>query len=218
MPRSSLPAWTILLTAGLIAGPAPALAQASGTDAHGGGPDMPRGQMPGSSMHQPPENGEGRPMEMMPPEAMQRMMSGAGAMMMHPGQGITIIINPPAGVGAYHGGMGRHSMMDRQPGMGGSGMMGPHGTAGGEEDGPERSFRSMMDRMHRAMSVTLTGDTDADFARAMIPHHQGAIEMARLVLERGSDPEIRRLAEEVIAAQEKEITMLREWLARNPQR
>ena len=54
---------------------------------------------------------------------------------------------------------------------------------------------------------------DVDFAAMMIPHHQGAIDMAKIVLAHGKDPAIRKLAEEVIAAQDTEIAMMRKWLA-----
>ncbi len=82
------------------------------------------------------------------------------------------------------------------------------------EPASTREYRAINDRMHREMAVRFTGNADRDFAAAMIPHHQGAIDMARVVLRHGSDPEVKRLAEEVIRAQEAEIAQLRAFLAR----
>lgn len=70
-------------------------------------------------------------------------------------------------------------------------------------------------KMHEDMDIEFTGNADADFIRAMIPHHRGAVDMARIVLEHGSDPEVKALAEAVIAAQEAEIAWMEEWLAKN---
>ena len=65
--------------------------------------------------------------------------------------------------------------------------------------------------MDGAMDIAFTDDADVDFARSMIGHHQGAIDMAQLV--HGTDPELRRVSEEIIAAQEAEIDFLENWLA-----
>jgi len=78
-----------------------------------------------------------------------------------------------------------------------------------------QAYREANERMHEGMMVGFTGDADVDFARGMIPHHQGAIDMANIVLEHGEDAELRELAEEVIAAQEEEIAFLRDWLEAN---
>lgn len=69
-------------------------------------------------------------------------------------------------------------------------------------------------KMHADMQVALTGDPDVDFVQGMIPHHQGAIDMAKIVIAHGKDPAVRKLAEDVIKAQEQEIAFMREWLAK----
>jgi uncharacterized protein (DUF305 family) len=68
-------------------------------------------------------------------------------------------------------------------------------------------------RMHADMAIEFTGNADVVFARGMIPHHVGAIDTARVEIEYGTDPELRALAAEIIAAQEAEIAFLRAWLA-----
>ncbi len=66
--------------------------------------------------------------------------------------------------------------------------------------------------MHPAMDVEYTNDVDIDFVRLMIPHHEGAVSMAAVLLEHSSDPQMRSLAEAVIAAQESEIALMRAYL------
>jgi uncharacterized protein (DUF305 family) len=75
------------------------------------------------------------------------------------------------------------------------------------------AYRAVNDKMHSAMAIPFTGDADVDFIKGMIPHHQGAVEMAQVVLEFGTDPEVRALAEGIIAAQESEIAWMTDWLA-----
>jgi len=70
--------------------------------------------------------------------------------------------------------------------------------------------------MHAAMALPSSGDADVDFMRGMLPHHQGAVAMARIVLEHGADEEVRVLAQAIVAAQEREIGMIEDWLARHP--
>ncbi len=70
-------------------------------------------------------------------------------------------------------------------------------------------------KMHEGMAIDFTGNADEDFVRGMIAHHQGAIDMAKIELQYGKDESLRKLAEEIIAAQEGEIRMMEDWLAKN---
>ncbi|PST26251.1 DUF305 domain-containing protein [Mesorhizobium plurifarium] len=78
-----------------------------------------------------------------------------------------------------------------------------------------KAFAEANARMHKDMDIVFSGNTDLDFVRGMIAHHQGAIDMAKVELQYGKDETIRKLAEDIIEAQEGEIKMMREWLARN---
>jgi uncharacterized protein (DUF305 family) len=130
--------------------------------------------------------------------------------------------------GPMHGQMQKH-MQDKMQGKmhgkhgaqtgGNAGHGSEHGATGPQGDrGPSSlAFYGINQKMHEAMNVTFTGNADADFVKGMIPHHQGAVDMAKVVLAFGSDPEIRKLAETVIRAQEAEIAMMRAWLQRNAQ-
>ena len=70
-----------------------------------------------------------------------------------------------------------------------------------------------MDRMHMAMgAVKRSGDSDVDFVRLMLPHHQAAIDMAKTQLMYGKDPQMRRLAQEIITDQQSEIELMNLWL------
>jgi uncharacterized protein (DUF305 family) len=66
-----------------------------------------------------------------------------------------------------------------------------------------------MAKMIAAMNVEPSGDADADFVAAMIPHHQGAIEMAKAELRHGRNEQLRRLAQEIIVTQQQEIMVMR---------
>jgi uncharacterized protein (DUF305 family) len=70
-----------------------------------------------------------------------------------------------------------------------------------------------MQTMHVAMaSVQPSGNRDVDFVRLMLPHHQAAIEMAKAQLLYGQDPQMRRLAQEIITDQQSEIQLMQLWL------
>lgn len=90
-----------------------------------------------------------------------------------------------------------------------------HGATDTGDSPSTSAYIAANDKMHAAMSLEFTGNPDVDFARGMVAHHEGAVDMARVLLEYGEDPQMRQLAETIIAAQEAEIAFMRDWLARN---
>ena len=97
-----------------------------------------------------------------------------------------------------------------------------HGAMPGAPDRAKMSanhqeMMQSMERMNRdMMGAPMIDNPDRDLANMMIPHHQGAIDMARIYLRDGKDPEMRRMAEKIIADQVREIAEMRDWLARHP--
>jgi uncharacterized protein (DUF305 family) len=145
----------------------------------------------------------------------QEMMHGQGMQ----GQGMQ-------GQGMH--GQGMQGMMREMHGMM-EGMQGMHGSASQSRSGHREhrsdnrgdtgpsslAFNGINQKMHEAMNISFSGNADIDFVKGMIPHHEGAVDMAKVVLAFGKDPEVKRLAEAIIKAQEQEIAWMKDWVSKN---
>lgn len=93
----------------------------------------------------------------------------------------------------------------------------PQGLASSKSDettGTARvAIEKAMEKMHARMaSIKPSGDTDVDFVRLMLPHHQAALEMAKAEIAYGEDSQMRRLAQEIVTDQQSEIELMEHWL------
>ncbi|MDF2117886.1 DUF305 domain-containing protein [Roseiarcaceae bacterium H3SJ34-1] len=77
-----------------------------------------------------------------------------------------------------------------------------------------KAYEAVQSRM-RDMTMKPMGEPDKDFAMMMIPHHQAAIDMAKIQIQYGKDSMLIKMANDVIASQEKEIETLKSWQSRN---
>lgn len=103
--------------------------------------------------------------------------------------------------------------MGGEPAQGGmmqGAMMGATGSPGSQQ-----MHRSMMGGLQQMQGMQLSGDADKDFVRMMRMHHMQGIQMARIELQRGDDPEARQMAQKIIDQQTKEVAEFDRWLQRN---
>ncbi len=88
-----------------------------------------------------------------------------------------------------------------------------HGAqAKGDTSPSSKAFAEANAKMHKDMDIIFSGDADVDFVKGMVAHHMGAVDMAKIVMKYGKDTDIKKLAEEIVKAQEAEIVFMRAWL------
>ncbi len=92
----------------------------------------------------------------------------------------------------------------------------PAGGSAGSAGAMDKANMAAMDKMMQDMPKSGSGDADKDFITMMIPHHQGAIDMAKVELQYGTNPAMKKLAKAIIVAQEKEIAEMKAALAKLP--
>lgn len=112
--------------------------------------------------------------------------------------GIATLSTAAIAQGASHGGHSGHST--------------PMQTQQSTDSAATKAYREANAKMHRAMDIPYTGDADVDFVRGMIPHHEGAIAMAKIALANTKDEQVRKWATDVLREQEREIAEMKAWL------
>lgn len=93
-----------------------------------------------------------------------------------------------------------------------SGHSTPAQTARTPDTPATQGYKQANETMHKNMDIVFSGNADVDFVRGMIPHHQGAIDMAKVALQHAKDEQIRKWAQDVIREQEREIAEMQTWL------
>lgn len=90
-------------------------------------------------------------------------------------------------------------------------------AAGADLNEVTKAYDDAMKKMHEAMSIKYSGDVNVDFVRGMVPHHQGAIDQAQILLKHSKDERLKYLAKGIIAAQTREIRFMTRWLKEHDQ-
>ena len=92
----------------------------------------------------------------------------------------------------------------------------PMAPPGADASPSTKAFKAADEKMMKAMNRPMMGNADQDFVAGMLPHHGGAVDMARVEIQYGKDPEMLRLARGIVAAQEKEIAQMKAWQTKHP--
>jgi uncharacterized protein (DUF305 family) len=85
----------------------------------------------------------------------------------------------------------------------------------GDQSASSKAFAEANAKMHKDMAIPFTGNADTDFVSGMIAHHQGAIDMAKVVLQYGKNEQTRKWANDIVREQAREISEMQAWLKAN---
>ncbi len=96
-----------------------------------------------------------------------------------------------------------------------AGHAGMNHAADAQASESTKAFQQGEEKMMKDMGQPYSGNADKDFVAHMIPHHEGAVDMAEVQLKYGKDPELRKMARDIIKAQKQEVAFMKKWQARN---